>query len=164
MFSCGNNIEYLFKRAEGTFVLKLHRDRVYYMSERLFGKVNSIPRKMLISAGTLLGKMTHSNRFRLQISALDVLAKLCPNKVWLKPGGEQSFLYGMHAVKAHVAKMTDGIEKNQPVIALSENDVPLGFGTISRATADCARAHAEAIVVYNQADTGEFLRHESEIF
>ncbi len=124
-----------------------------------------IPKKALVSAGTLFGKFTHSKKFRLHITCLDYLTKLCPSKVWVKPTGEQSFVYGNHVVKAHLRRVTDETPVNGGVVILSEaGDIPLGFGTAARSVGDIRNAGPETIVIYNQADTGEYLRDEGELF
>jgi 60S ribosome subunit biogenesis protein NIP7 len=38
------------------------------------------------------------------------------------------------------------------------SDVPLGFGVTAKSTAECRRLDPTAIVVYHQADVGEYLR------
>lgn len=53
------------------------------------------------SLGTYFGKFTKSKKFRLNITCLDILAKYAKHKVWLKPSGEQSFLYGNHIIKSN---------------------------------------------------------------
>ncbi|CAK9093425.1 Phosphoserine phosphatase (PSP) (PSPase) (O-phosphoserine phosphohydrolase) [Durusdinium trenchii] len=86
-------------RADGIFLFRLHKERVFYMSERLLKHAGHIPKKELLSAGVCIGKFTHSRKFRLQITALDYLARLAQYRVWLKPSGEQHFVYGNHVVK-----------------------------------------------------------------
>ncbi len=63
----------------------------------------------LKSIGTCFGKFTKGGKFRIHITCLDYLAKFAKNKVWLKPNGEQAFVYGNHVIKAHIGKMTDTI-------------------------------------------------------
>lgn len=38
-----------------------------------------------------------------------------------------------------------------------------GFGVAAKSTADCRRADPTAIVVLNQADLGEYIRHEETL-
>merc|ERR1719201_2915068 len=97
-----------------------------------------IPRKQLLTAGVCLGKFTHSRKFRLTITSLDFLARLAQYRVWLKPSGEQHFVYGNHVVKAHLRRITE--------------DAPIGFGVVARSTEECQSLGAEALVVYHQAD------------
>eukprot|EP00918_Siedleckia_nematoides_P007813 GHVU01016972.1.p2 GENE.GHVU01016972.1~~GHVU01016972.1.p2 ORF type:complete len:123 (-),score=5.82 GHVU01016972.1:514-882(-) len=52
-----------------------------------------------MSVGVILGKFTKSKKFRLQITAIDLLARHCTNKIWLSPAGEQSFVYGNNVIK-----------------------------------------------------------------
>jgi 60S ribosome subunit biogenesis protein NIP7 len=96
---------------------------------------------------------------------LDFLAKLSPSKVWVKSTGEQSFVYGNHIVKAHLRRVTDETPVNGGVVVLSEiGEIPIGFGTAAKTVGDIRNAGPEAIVVYHQADTGEYLRDEAELF
>merc|ERR1719231_928056 len=88
-----------------------------------------VARKQLMSAGVQVGKFTHSGKFRMSITFLDVLSRLARFKVWLKPGGEQSFVYGNHVIKTHLRRITEDVTKNGGVVVFSENDVPLGFGS-----------------------------------
>eukprot|EP00392_Amoebophrya_sp_AT5.2_P000706 g707.t1 len=121
-------------------------------------------RKNLASLGICFGKFTHSGKFHLQVTCLDFLARLALYKVWLKPGGEQHYLYGNHVVKAHLRRITEDVPRNAGVVIFSEQgDLPIGFGTAARSTAECREAPTEAIVVYHQSDIGEYLREESNL-
>lgn len=53
--------------------------------------------------------------------------------------------------------------RNQGVIVFSMADIPLGFGTTAQSTAECRHADAAAIVVYHQADVGDYLREEENM-
>ena len=161
----GNHLNQLLDRPDCPHVFRLHKERVYYISEDLLKKSIHIPKKSLVSAGTLFGKFTHSKKFRLHITSLDFLAKLSPSKMWVKGSGEQSFVYGNHVVKAHIRRVTDEIQINSGVIVLSEQgEIPLGFGTAAKTVGDIRTGGPESIVVYHQADTGEYLRDEAELF
>lgn len=46
-------------------------------------------------------------------------------KVWIKPNGEMPFLYGNHALKAHVGRISDDTPEHQGVVVYSMSDVPL---------------------------------------
>ena len=159
----GENLSLLL--SEG-MVLRLNKERVFLLSEELAKQASNIPRKALMCAGTIIGRFTHSKKFRLQVTALDAIAGLAKHKVWLKPGGEQSFLYGNHVVKAHMKKITEEVVANSGVIVYSDaaGDMPIGFGAMAKSVADCrATAGPEAIVLYHQADCGEYLRDEREL-
>ena len=69
-----------------------------------------------LCAGVCLGKFTHSRKFRLQVTCLDLLSKLAKHKVWVKSNGEQSFLYGNNIVKAHLKRITEDTPKNAGVL------------------------------------------------
>ena len=86
--------------------------------------------------GTCFGKFTKSGKFRLQIFCLDYLAKYAKYKIWLKASGEQTFLYGNHIAKSHVARITENTPVNTGVVVLSTTDIPLGFGVTAKSTVD----------------------------
>lgn len=100
--------------------------------------------------------------FKLHITALDYIAKYAEKKVWIKPSGEQNFLYGNHVLKAHVAKITEGAERNCGVAVYTLSDMPLGFGILGRGPEEFKLMDPTAIVVINQADVGEYLRIEGD--
>ncbi len=75
-----------------------------------------------------------------------------------------SFLYGNHIVKAHVGRMTDDIPEHEGVIVYTMGDIPLGFGVIARSSADLKKLEPTAIVIFHQADVGEYLREEDSMF
>ena len=45
----------------------------------------------------------------------------------------------------------------------THTDVPLGFGVTAKSTTECRIADPNAIVVFHQADCGEYLRAEDEL-
>lgn len=159
----GVNVKQLIDRPDERHVFRLHKDRVLYMSERLYRKSQQIPRKNLISAGTCFGKFTHSRKFQLSITSLDYLSRLTQYRVWLKSSGEQHFTYGNHVLKAHLRRITEGTPRNVGVVVLNEKDIPIGFGVTAKSTDECQVGGPEAIVVYHQADVGEYLRDESDL-
>jgi 60S ribosome subunit biogenesis protein NIP7 len=158
----GENLSLLLSDSQ---VLRLQKERVFLLSEELAKQAAHFPRKALLCAGTMIGRFTHSKKFKLQVTALDAIASLAKHKVWLKAGGEQSFLYGNHVVKAHMKKITEEVVANSGVIVYSDaGEMPIGFGTMAKSVADCrALAGPESIVLYHQADCGEYLRDEREL-
>lgn len=108
------------------------------------------------------GKFTKGGRFMLQVTCLDYIAKYAEKKVWVKATGEQNFLYGNHVLKAHMAKITEGCERNQGVVVCTLSDMPIGFGILGRAPEEFKLMDPTAIVVINQADVGEYLRLEGD--
>lgn len=101
----GNNIVHLVDRGDAPHVFRLHRDRVYYVSEvsrfltlcrTAMGRLTllsdatlqlamrqavSVARPNLISLGTCFGKFSKTGKFRLHITALDHLAQYAKYKV-----------------------------------------------------------------------------------
>ncbi|KAG2185825.1 hypothetical protein NQZ79_g6980 [Umbelopsis isabellina] len=160
----GSNIKHLIDRPDETYCFRLHRDRVYYVSESIMRKAVSIGRDQLGSLGVCFGKMTKTGKFRLHITALDYLAQYAKHKMWVKPNGEMPFLYGNHVVKAHLGRVTEDTPEHQGVIILNMSDVPLGFGVTARSTTDSRKLQPTDIVAFHQADIGEYLREEDTLF
>lgn len=100
----GRNIKQLIEREDETYCFRLHEDRVYYLSERLMRQAVSVGRENLHSCGTCFGKFTHSRKFHLKVTCLDVLNEHAKYKVWVKPSSEMSYLYGNHVLKAGVGR------------------------------------------------------------
>lgn len=107
------------------FVFRVQQNRVYYVRESLANLATSVPRDNLLSLGVCLGKFTKTGKFRLHITALDIVAPHARYKVWVKPNGEMPFLYGGNVVKAHVGRWSEDCPQHQGVIVLSMNDTPL---------------------------------------
>lgn len=74
------------------------------------------------------------------------------------------FLYGSHVVKAHVGRWSEDCPEHQGVILMSMSDTPLGFGVTARSTQEARRLDPTGIVVFRQADCGEYLRDEDSLF
>ena len=146
------------------YVFRVQKDRVYYVRESLANLATSVARTSLLSLGTCLGKFTGSGKFRIHITALDVLSPLARNKVWVKQNGEMPFLYGGHIVKAHVGRWSEDCPEHTGVVVLNMHDTPLGFGVTARSTAEARRLDPTGIVVFRQADVGEYLREEDTLF
>ncbi|KAF8926326.1 hypothetical protein BKA57DRAFT_478916 [Linnemannia elongata] len=160
----GRNITHLIDRGDETYCFRLHRDRVYYVSESVMRKATSVGRDQLISLGICFGKFTKTGKFRMHVTCLDYIAQYAKHKVWIKPNGEMPFLYGNHVVKAHIGRVTEDTPEHQGVIVYSMTDVPLGFGVTARSTSDTRKMEPTAIVVFHQADIGEYLRQEDTLF
>ncbi|KAM0716383.1 hypothetical protein Q7P37_007828 [Cladosporium fusiforme] len=146
------------------YVFRVQKDRVYYVRESLANLATSIARESLLSLGTCIGKFTKTGKFRMHITALDVISPHARYKVWVKANGEMPFLYGGHVVKAHVGRWSEDCPEHQGVVVLSMNDTPLGFGVTARSTAEGRRLDPTGIVVFRQADCGEYLRDEDTLF
>jgi 60S ribosome subunit biogenesis protein NIP7 len=164
------------------YVFRIQGSRVYYVRESLANLATSVARDNLLTLGTCLGKFTKTGKFRLHITALDVIAPHARYKVWIKPNGEMPFLYGGNVVKAHVGRWSEDCPEHQGVVVLSMNDTPLvscflldslikrltggiqGFGVTARSTAEARRLDPTGITVFRQADVGEYLREEDTLF
>ncbi|KAJ3558528.1 hypothetical protein NM688_g875 [Phlebia brevispora] len=157
----GKNLVHLIDRSDEPYCFRLHKDRVYYVSESSMRLAISVAKPNLVSLGTCFGKFSKSGKFKLHITALDYLAQYAKYKVWVKPNGEMPFLYGNHVLKAHLGRITEDTPEHQGVIVYSMNDVPLGFGVTARSTVDTRKLDPTAIIVFHQADVGEYLRDET---
>jgi 60S ribosome subunit biogenesis protein NIP7 len=106
-------------------VFRLHASRVYYVRLSLANLATSIARPNLLSLGTCLGKFTKTGKFRMHITALDIIAPHARYKVWVKPNGEMPFVYGGNIVKAHVGRWSEDCPEHQGVVVLGMDDTPL---------------------------------------
>jgi 60S ribosome subunit biogenesis protein NIP7 len=145
------------------YCFRLHNDRVYYLSAALLLTASSFPRDSLVHAGCCFGKFTKSRQFRLHVTCLDYLHQHARHKLWLRANGEMSFLYGNHALKAHVGRLTEAAPQYAGVVVVTMADIPLGFGVMAMSTAECRKADSTAVVAFHQADVGEYLRTEQEL-
>ena len=136
---------HLVDRQDEAHCFRLHKGRVYYVSEASMKLGISVARPNLVSLGTCLGKFSKSGKFKLHITSLDYLAQNAKYKVseafvftasyltskievWIKPNGEMPFLYGNHILKAHLGRITEDTPEHQGVVIYSMNDVPLVNG------------------------------------
>ncbi|KAK7093768.1 60S ribosome subunit biogenesis protein NIP7 homolog [Littorina saxatilis] len=160
----GDSIALLLDRQDGAYCFRLHKERVYYISEELMKKAGNIAGENLLSFGTCFGKFTRKDRkFMLHVTALDYLAPYAKYKVWLKPSAEQQFLYGHNVVKSGLGRITEGTSDHQGVIVYSMNDMPLGFGLAAKSTEACRHADPMMVVLHHQADIGEYIRNENAL-
>ncbi|KAL9058431.1 MAG: hypothetical protein Q9162_001726 [Coniocarpon cinnabarinum] len=151
-------------QAADRYCFRVQQSRVYYVKETLANLATSISRENILSLGTCIGKFTKTGKFRIHITALDVIAPHARYKVWVKPNGEMPFLYGGNVVKAHVGRWSEDCPQHQGVIVMSMNDTPLGFGITARSVAESRRLEPTGIAVFRQADVGEYLREEDSLF
>ena len=127
-------------------------------------KATSVARHELLSLGTCFGKFTKTGKFRLSITSLEYLSQFAKYKVWIKPNGEMSYMYGNHVLKAHLGRMTEDIPEHQGVVIYTMNDIPIGFGVTAKSTSDCRKLDPTSICVFHQTDVGEYLRDEDTLF
>ena len=158
----GPGIKALIECPDGRWGFRLHRDRVYYISEAMVRHASALPRDQLVALGCLFGKFTKTKKFRLHVTCLDYVAQHAQYRVWLKPAAEQSFLYGNHVLKAGLGRITEDTPQYHGVVVLNMADVPLGFGTAAKSTAEVRKLDPQGIVAFHQADVGEYLRDEGE--
>ncbi|XP_054719900.1 60S ribosome subunit biogenesis protein NIP7 homolog [Uloborus diversus] len=159
----GENIKILIDRPDGVYCFRLHRNRIYYISEKNMKMACNISREDLVSFGTCFGKMTKTSKFRLHITALDYLAPYAKHKIWLKPSAEQQFLYGHNVLKSGLARISENTLKYQGVIIYSMNDLPLGFGIAAKSADETRKADPLTVIAFHQADIGEYIRSEEHL-
>jgi len=161
----GRSIKHLLDAKGGKFCFRMHNDRVYYLRKDIVGFAKSVGRKNLMSAGVCFGKFQQRTRnFRLHVTALEYLSQYAQYKIWIKPKAEMSFIYGNHVLKAQVSRVTENAPQYHGVIVYNQQDIPLGFGSMAKSTTDSRKLDPTAIMVFNQADVGEYLRSESTLF
>jgi 60S ribosome subunit biogenesis protein NIP7 len=103
----GRNIKHLIDRPDEEFCFRLHKERVYYLSQALARRAAHAERDKLVHMGTCFGKFTKSLKFRLHVTCLDYLAQFAKYKVWVKPSSELSYLYGNNVLKAGLGRITE---------------------------------------------------------
>lgn len=121
-------------------VFRLHASRVYYVRLSIANLATSVARPNLLSLGTCVGKFTRTGKFRLHVTALDVIAPHARYKVWVKANGEMPFLYGGNVVKAHVGRWSEDCPEHQGVVVLGMDDKPLVCGVTYQFRTDDVRA------------------------
>lgn len=114
----GVNVKHLIDRPDGIYCFREHRDRVYYVSEKMLKMAGTFGADKLVCAGTCIGKFTKTNKFRLHITALYYLAPYAQYKVWVKPSCEQQFLYGNHIPKSGLGRITENITSGKLQVRL----------------------------------------------
>lgn len=159
----GANIKFLVERKDEDYCFRLHRNRVYYMPERLAKRASNVKTKKLVAVGTCFGKFTKTLKFKLHITSIDYLAQYARYKVWIKPSSEMSYLYGNNIVKSGLGRITENTPKHQGVVLLNMADVPIGFGVTAKSTLECRKAVPTDVVCFHQADLGEYLRDEATL-
>lgn len=81
-YSCSADVSHTDNRADQQpHVFRLHRSRVYYVRESILRQAISVPRANLISLGVCLGKFSKTEKFRLHVTALDLLGRYAKHKV-----------------------------------------------------------------------------------
>ena len=83
--SKGKNLVHLVERQDEAHCFRLHKGRVYYVSEASMRLGISVARSNLVSLGTCLGKFSKSGKFKLHITSLDYLAQYAKYKVSFEP-------------------------------------------------------------------------------
>ncbi|MES1922318.1 ribosome biosynthesis protein nip7, partial [Bonamia ostreae] len=130
-------------------VIRLHKEKVFYVPKSNLRDAENVEKKKLFTTGVCLGKFTKTKKFRLNITALPILAEFAKHKIWIKQSSEMSFMYGNNVLKAGIGRMTENTPKYQGVVMLTMNNVPIGFGVTAHSTEECRDLDSSAITVFN---------------
>ncbi|KAG5452243.1 hypothetical protein CRM22_004517 [Opisthorchis felineus] len=157
------DVSVLLDRDDGSYTFMLHRDRVFYAKTSLAKHAATITRKHLLSFGTCIGRFSKTGKFRIHVTALDFLAPYAKHRVWVKTPAEQQFLYGQHVLKSGLARISEDTPQYSGVVVMNMNDVPIGFGVAAKSTLQTKNTDPMTIVVFHQADLGEYIRSEDSL-
>eukprot|EP01059_Diplonema_ambulator_P031849 TRINITY_DN598_c0_g4_i1.p1 TRINITY_DN598_c0_g4~~TRINITY_DN598_c0_g4_i1.p1 ORF type:complete len:181 (+),score=40.13 TRINITY_DN598_c0_g4_i1:61-603(+) len=159
----GGNTRFLVDRKDDEWVFRLHKKKVWYMRLTVEKHAGNVANDNLMGAGVCFGRFTHAGHFRLGITCLDFLAQYAQNKFWVKPNQEQAFLYGNNVTRAGLGRITENTVKHQGVVVFNMADVPLGFGVTARSTQECRKLETSQVVLFHEADIGEYVRKEDRL-
>ena len=159
----GSNMSRLLDQGGEEWVFRIHAKRIWLIPTALEKVASQIHRKHLVGIGTALARVTHHGNIRIIITALDILAKYAIFKVWVKPNQEQSFLYGNNITRNGLGRITENTPQHAGVVVFSMSDLPLGFGVTAQSTLQCRKCESNAIVLFHEADVGEYLRGEDKL-
>lgn len=140
-------------------VFKLQKKRLFFSSFSLFSRALNFSKKRVGSLGFCIGRFTRSKKFRFLIPFLNLLQK---NKILLvgilHEKGEKLVLYGNHVNIKNIAKLSKNILKNDGLLFMNRNRIPLGFGEILKSGFLLAKCDQKIQVLVNQGDTGLYIR------
>lgn len=147
----GSNIKMILdlQEGEGAMVFRVIRQKVYLIPAQVVKQCSVFGKKELLHAGVCFGQFSKSGKFRIQVTCTDFLSRFSSRKIWLKSNGEQNFLYGNHVLKAHIASISEQCLRNEGVIIVSQDNIPLGFGVLAKTAEELKTADPTAIYVYN---------------
>ena len=156
----GKDIEKVLSIKEN---LRLHNQKVLFVLKPHIKYTSQVGRKDLVCAGTVLGKFTKNDNFRVNVTAIHLLEKYSLHKIWIKSSAEMNFLYGNNILRSHMHKITSEVPQNSVVFVYNQNNTPLGFGVTAKNSTDIISSQGRSLIVMNQADTGLYLRNEAAI-
>lgn len=155
----GDNIENMLSDRK----LYLNNMRVFLCTEEVYKACSQIGRKQLICVGTIIGKFTKTDNFKITITGAHELAKHGINRVTLLDTGEMNYLYGNNALRSHISKVSEAIPQHAGVFVYNKNETLLGFGLMAVNSNSFQKARSGDIIILNQADCGEYIRNETNI-
>jgi len=159
----GTNMTRLVERADEEWVFRVHNKRVWYLPVSLERLASQIQRKHLTAVGQCIARVTHHGNMRIIITALSLLAQYATYKVWVKPNQEQSFVYSNNVTRTGLGRITENAPQHQGAAVFSMTDIAMGFGVTAMSTLQCRKSESNGIVLFHEADIGEFVRSEDTI-
>eukprot|EP00759_Apiculatamorpha_spiralis_P050931 PhF_6_TR4996/c0_g1_i2/m.7073/K07565/NIP7; 60S ribosome subunit biogenesis protein NIP7 len=159
----GTNTTQLIDRSDEEWVFRVHNKRVWYLPSALEKVASQIQRKHLTAAGICIARVTHHGNIRIVVTALPIIAQYAFYKVWVKPNQEQSFVYANNLTRGGLGRVTENTPQHQGAAVFSMNDIAMGFGVTALSTLQCRRCENNSIVMFHEADIGEFIRNEDNI-
>ena len=159
----GTNMSRLVERADDEWVFRCHDKKVWYLPLAIEKLASQIQRKDLTAIGVCIARITHHGNIRIIVTALGIIAQYATYKVWVKPNQEQSFVYSNNVTRTGLGRITENAPQHQGAAVFSMNDIAMGFGVTALSTLQCRRSENNAIVLFHEADIGEFIRSEETI-
>merc|ERR1712087_910550 len=109
------------------YCFRVRKKSVYHIRQALLFRARCISGDKILSIGKLIGKFTHTGKFRLSIGALDIIDNYAKFKAWIKPSTESFFLHGNHINKSDLIRSTENIPIFAGVVIYNISNIPLGF-------------------------------------
>lgn len=117
------------------------------MDEKILKLATNISREKLVS-------WNKTHKIQLHITILDYLVPYAKYKVWIKPGAEQSFLYGKNVLKSRPGWITENNFQYQGEVVYSMTDIPLNFGVAAKSAQDWRKVDSMVILVFHHRHWG----------
>jgi len=106
-----------------------------------------------------IGRFTRSKKFRFVIPFMNLLLK---NKKILSAiissTGEKAFIHGKHLEKICMLKISKNLIKNDCILLLNKNNIPLGFGEFLKSASTISKCDKKDTIIINLGDTGLYIR------
>ena len=160
----------LYTSASSEFEFVVILKNVYLVKKSVLKTLSNIPKKLIYGVGTHVGKVTRGKQVLLSVGFLKVLEKHSTKKVFLTENKEAFFLHGNNVLKGMIEHMDKETKKNDKVVIYKnlkrkEFAFPIGLGTSNVASTELEHIVDNArLAIYWNADVGEYLRKQQELF